>query len=197
MAKKLIIRTADGTEVEQDKMSVVMKTLNRWRHREKPKSLAELERRITEFFEFCEQMSIIPSVETCSTAIGVSRVSFNRWLHGQYCSSEWQRTIIMAHQAISAGIETATLEGRLHPATGIFALKAVSNWSDQRSLEAADALSGYGYDTEPGQAPQALLEAYKKRYAIANKSCDDETLSDLTEEVLNVPDDPITLPEWL
>ena len=104
----------------------------------------------------------------------------------------------MAKQMLNATLETEAEEGTLPLPVAIFALKNTAAWSDTRPLEAYEALmGGYGY-TEPIADSEALLSAYKALYIEdKSESPDDETLSALTEEVLNVPDDPITLPEWL
>lgn len=196
-SKKITIMTRDGNEVEQSKQAVINKALNSYRHRKKPKNIQELSARIDQYFKLCEELDLVPGLEALCAAIGTSRQSYHRWCRNEYCSQEWAEICRTAKQIIIAATEIATAEGTISAPCGIFSLKNFAGWHDARSLEQTDMLQGYGYDREPTESTTALLQAYRDFYAIENKTPDDATLSDLSAEVLNVPDDPITLPEWL
>lgn len=195
-SKKIVIKTASGSEVEQSKQAVINKALNSYRHRKKPKNIQELSARIDQYFKLCEELDLVPGLEALCAAIGTSRQSYHRWCRNEYCSQEWAEICRTAKQIVIAATEIATAEGTISAPAGIFSLKNFAGWHDARSLEQTDLLQGYGYDREPTESTTALLQAYRDLYAIENKTPDDETLSDLAAEVMNVPDDE-TLPEWL
>lgn len=99
----------------------------------KPESDGEVKDRINKYFEFCENSSIRPGVESLSLSLGVSRQTLHNWQNGIGCSRERQDLIIKAKGFISAFIEQVMLNNKIFPVTGIFLLK---NWCSYRdSLE--------------------------------------------------------------
>ena len=188
--KTITIRTADGSEVEASKRSIITKTLNGYRHRQKPKNAAELEKRIAEYFQFCQDLDIVPSIEMLSAAIGTSRQSFFRWCNGQYTTADWQNICIRARQAVYASIETAGMEQEIPMPLAIFQMKSFG-WSDSKPL---DEMTGYAPEELAPVNPKALIADYRKQYG----EIPDEDLTALGEAfIVDTEADTVELPEWL
>ena len=198
--KTISIRAVNGSEIELSKRKEILNQLNKYRRQGEPETVEALEKRINDYLRWCIESDIMPNIETLSLAVGVHRTTFFRWTRGESKGRDrnWQKVCVMAKQMLNATLETEAEEGTLPLPVAIFALKNTAAWSDTRPLEAYEALmGGYGY-TEPIADTEALLSSYKALYLEdKSESPDDETLSVLSAEVLNLPDDPITLPEWL
>lgn len=109
----------------------------------KPETDEEVEKRINDFFEFCENSSIRPGVESLSMALSVSRTTIWNWEKGIGCSSRRQELIMKAKSFITAYIEQSLLSSRIFPATGIFLLKNWANYRDSVSVEPVENNSIY------------------------------------------------------
>ena len=106
-----------------------VKSLNDLYQMGKPESDEEVKERIDKYFEFCENSSIRPGVESLALSLGVTRTTLFYWQRGEGCSRERQELIIKAKAFISAFIEQIMLNNKVYPATGIFLLK---NWCSYR-----------------------------------------------------------------
>lgn len=125
-------------QLERIEKSFCADTIGKLRHisgKGKPKDNKELKERINEFFSFCEAEQIRPGIETLSLALGVSRMTLHNWSRQIGCDAERSEIINSARQAIIAFVEVAGMSGHLNPATWIFTMKNIANWSDQISIE--------------------------------------------------------------
>ena len=189
-SKKMIIRTLTGEEVEASKTRMILNQLSGYRRRKIAKTAEEFEKRVSEYFEWCTENEVLPTIEMLSAACGTTRTTIFRWSKGQYRDREWQRIAIAAIQAVRAATEVAGQEGILSPPIAIFTLKA-HGWSDNKPL---DELPGCGADYDAPINPATLLESYKASYGIES----DEDLEALGDDFMKLPqDEPKTLPEWL
>ena len=200
--KTITIRATNGSEIEMSKRKEILTQLNKYRRQGEPETVEELEERINGYLRWAMDVDVMPSVESLSIACGVCRTTFFRWTRGEGRGRDrqWQNTCIMARQLLNANLEIEAEDGTLPVPVAIFALKNTAAWSDTRPLDAYEALvGGYGY-VEPSEDPAALLQAYKERYAIESGSGaypNGETLSEMTDAFMDVPDEPLPLPEWL
>lgn len=101
----------------------------------RPETDEELEKRINEYFMFCEQTGIRPGIESLCMALHISRTTLFRWSKGEDCGARRQELILSAKSFISAFIEQAMLSGKINPASGIFLMKNWLNYKDTVSLE--------------------------------------------------------------
>ena len=171
-----IVQTEQEIVINQEQLQ--RKYFASCRHRKKPKDIKELERRIDEFFAICDRTGMIPSIEGLSLALGVSRQTVLRWYRGQYCSLEWTQKVLQARQAILAYNEQRLLNGDIHPAAGIFWLKAAAGWRDDRPLEAE-------IDNpviEAARPVTQMLTQYKQVLGIADSRRQAECLPDVIAE---------------
>ncbi len=101
----------------------------------RPQSNAELEERINNYFEFCQNSAIRPGIESLCLALHISRTTLFNWSRGSGCDRERQEIAECAKSFISAFLEQAALSGRISPPTGIFLLKNWCSYKDAYSFE--------------------------------------------------------------
>lgn len=150
--------TTIDNEVVLDKQRIIRRQFNKWRERRKPDFYEILEKRITEYFRFCEEMSMTPAVESCSLAIGISRQTFFRWRQGKGCSPVWQQAIDRAYQTILAAVETDGIAGKITPVLTIW-LQKNYGYKDTVSLEEQVNQRNLSY-SETYMLPEDILKQY-------------------------------------
>ena len=102
-----------------------------------PKTDEELRERIDSYFEFCADRQFRPGIESLCLSLGTSRQNFWIWCNGGGNKSAlWQQNCLRAKQTIVAFLESCGLNGKINPATLIFALKNWGGYSDNAPLEA-------------------------------------------------------------
>ena len=101
---------------------------------EKPKTASELKNRIDAYFVYCKEHSLRPDVESLSLALSIDRRTFWTWCNGVK-GEEWAQICKKAKQCIISLLETSMYHGKLNPASAIFALKNIGEWSDTVSIE--------------------------------------------------------------
>jgi hypothetical protein len=75
-------------------------------------------------------------------ALHVSRTTLYRWANGEDCSQARQEVIQTAKAFISAFIESALMNGKISPPSGIFLMKNWCNYKDTISIEENSISSG-------------------------------------------------------
>lgn len=116
----------------------VVTSLNELSQMGKPQNADELKERVQAYFEYCQMKEYIPGIESLSLALGVSRVTFWKWCHGQGVPSvEFQEECIVAKQFILSFLEQMALKGKLNPATHIFLLKNIGGYVDTMTVDQA------------------------------------------------------------
>lgn len=122
-------------EVSPAKVQAIIHSLRELYDMGKPETNLELKSRIDMFFQFCEETSIRPGVQTLCTALHISRTTLFRWNNGEDCDKERQEIISMAKSFIDSFLEQVTLSGQVSPPVGIFLLKNWCSYKDTYSLE--------------------------------------------------------------
>lgn len=123
------------SEMNPAKVQAITHSLRELYDMGKPETNLELKQRINMFFEFCENSSIRPGVQTVCTALHISRTTFFRWSNGEDCDKERQEIIGAAKSFIDSFLEQVTLSGQVSPPVGIFLLKNWCSYKDTYSLE--------------------------------------------------------------
>ena len=100
-----------------------------------PENDDEVERRVNDYFAFCEQSSIRPGIESLCLALHISRTTLFRWNNGNGCSQRRCEIIQSAKAMISSFIEQCMMSGKINPASGIFLAKNWLNYKDTISFE--------------------------------------------------------------
>lgn len=103
-----------------------------------PNDTEDLQKRIDAYFSFCATASMRPGIESLSLSLGCTRATFWNWCSGKSRKGdpEWQQTCLRARQIIIAFLETASLNGKINPATSIFMLKNWAGYADSCVLDA-------------------------------------------------------------
>lgn len=116
-------------------VSETVNSLRELADRGKPNTLEELNKRIDDYFAFCEQRAFRPGIESLCLSLSVTRQTLWNWRQGNGCAEEWADSCNRASQLIIAFIEAASLSGHLNPATACFSLKNWANYSDAQAVE--------------------------------------------------------------
>lgn len=101
----------------------------------RPETDADTEARINQYFEFCQTHKFRPGIESLAKALGTTRKTLCEWEHGRGCSAYKQELIVQAKQTVLCFLEQCGLQGRINPATLIFALKNWSDYTDNQKTE--------------------------------------------------------------
>ena len=120
----------------------------------KPQSIAELQTRIDQFFEFCAESQFRPGIEALSLALGISRVTFWNWCNGINCDEQWKEVCCTARQYIAVFLEQISMSGHLNPATSIFLYKNWLNYKDTISFDEAAPTTGKGRMLTAAELPK-------------------------------------------
>lgn len=100
----------------------------------KPKTAAELQTRLDDYFKLCKDNAIKPTIEGMALACGVDRRRFWEWCAGKN-GPEYQEICICARQVLTTFLETALYENKINAVAGIFALKNIAGWTDTKQIE--------------------------------------------------------------
>ncbi len=121
--------------MEPSKTQEIVTSLMQLHEMGRPKTDEEVERRIDDYFRFCQVSSIRPGVESLCLSLSVSRQTLFRWANGEDCSKERQEMVRAAKAFIASFIEQALLSGKISPPSGIFLAKNWLGYKDTISLE--------------------------------------------------------------
>lgn len=99
-----------------------------------PKNAADLETRISDYFDFCKRAELIPSVEGLSLALNISRKTLWAWQQGSR-GAEFAEITTRAKQVLNTFIETSMYANKINAAAAIFSLKNIAGWSDVQKIE--------------------------------------------------------------
>lgn len=143
MARANNFPTGQLNEVPAEFVKNTVSSLRQLYDKGKPETDEEVESRIDEYFQFCENSSIRPGVESLAVALSTTRATLWNWSKGIGCSSRRQELISKAKAFITAYIEQSLLSSRIFPATGIFLLKNWANYRDSVSVEPVENNSTY------------------------------------------------------
>ncbi|SEM67547.1 hypothetical protein SAMN04487770_1636 [Butyrivibrio sp. ob235] len=109
-----------------------------------PQDEKELRERINSYFQFCIDNDFRPGIESLSLSLGITRQTFWNWCNNNdrryKYSSEWSQICRQAKQLIVSFIESASLSGKLNPASSIFMLKNWGGYSDQLQIESISSV---------------------------------------------------------
>lgn len=133
--------TNELNEISAQFAHETIKSLNDLYKMGRPENDDDVERRIDDYFKFCEQSSIRPGVESLGLALSVSRTAVWNWEHGIDCSVRRQQLIIKAKAFITAYLEQAMLSNKIYPGSAIFMLKNWANYKDSVDIN-TDSVKG-------------------------------------------------------
>lgn len=100
----------------------------------RPKTAAELQERLDNYFNYCKDNSLKPGIESMALACDIDRRTFWTWCQGAR-GEEIKDICIRARQVLTSFIETSMYYGKINPAAAIFSLKNIAQWQDSVTIE--------------------------------------------------------------
>ncbi len=156
MARPNNFPTGQLNEVPAEYMKNTVISLRELYSKGKPKTDEQVEERINEYFQFCEDSSLRPGIESLSVALSVTRTTLWNWEHGHGCSTRRQEIISKAKAFITAFLEQLMLSNKIYPGSGCFFFKNWAGYRDSVSVEAQEINA---------MIPQQSREEIAARYA--------------------------------
>jgi len=99
-----------------------------------PHDPVQLEGRINEYFDFCEQNDMKPNIIGMANWIGVSRVTLNAWRRGEMTAEENTEVINKARIVLEDMWQMYMMNGKINPASGIFLGKNLFGYRDVQDV---------------------------------------------------------------
>lgn len=124
-------------EIDPGTVQQIVSSLKELHDLGRPKTDDEVASRIDKYFNFCQQSSIRPGIESLCMALHISRTTLFRWNNGIDCSTYRQELIQSAKSFVGAFLEQAMLGGKISPPSGIFLMKNWLSYKDAISIEEA------------------------------------------------------------
>lgn len=134
---------------------------------------AEVETRISQYFQLCRETSIRPGIESLAAALHVDRTTIWRWSQGQGCSRRRQDAINGARAMIAAFLEQVTMSGQINPIPALFLLKNWCAYRDVQTIEDARTNA-----PRPNLTPEEIQKRIEEDIPI-------DTDEDITAEVID------------
>lgn len=100
----------------------------------KPKTAAELQERLDNYFSYCKENSLKPGIESMALACDIDRRTFWTWCQGVR-GEEIKDICVRARQVLTSFLETSMYYGKINPAAAIFSLKNIAQWQDSVTIE--------------------------------------------------------------
>lgn len=99
----------------------------------------QVEERVSEYFDFCQQHNLFPGIVGLANWIGVCRDTINAWKNGITKKETHQAIIQKAYGVIECVLNDMLMEDIIPARTGIFLLKSMFGYKDRFDvgLEAA------------------------------------------------------------
>lgn len=95
----------------------------------------QVEQRITDYFNFCAERDMKPSVASMAMSLGVDRRTMWNWQVGNTHKTKEVRDIIKrAYNMLNAMIEEYMQNGKINPIAGIFFLKNHFGYDDKTEV---------------------------------------------------------------
>lgn len=124
----------------------------------RPETDAEVQERIDQYFQFCQDTGNRPGIESLCLALHITRTTLFNWVRGVGCSPERQQIAERAKSFIGAFLEQSVLRGKVSPPSGIFIMKNWLGYKDTISFEDATQQSA---SIRPAQTAQQIADKHR------------------------------------
>ena len=124
-------------DLEPDFVSDVVESLRELNDMGKPVTDEELEKRIDEYFQFCQRTGNRPGIESLCFSLHISRTTLFNWNAGISCTVRRKEIINRAKSFVACFMEQAMTRGKISPPSGIFLMKNWLYYKDTVSFENA------------------------------------------------------------
>lgn len=133
-----------------------LRSLEELRKLPQPKTDAEVEQRIDDYFRFCERTDIRPGIGGLAFALHVDRTTIYYWSTGRGCSQRKQKAVQRARSFIELFLESAFQSGKINPVSGIFLLKNWFQYRDNIEISTANNVESPKADMSPEEIRQLI-----------------------------------------
>ena len=104
-----------------------------------PSKPQEVQKRLEDYFNHCQNASVIPSIESMSLYLGVTRKTLWRWANGNDCPFETSNIVRRAKDILSAIDAELVLTGKINPVSYIFRSKNFYEMQDAVQIQTAES----------------------------------------------------------
>lgn len=145
------------SDLPDDFVQETVQSLKQLNDMGKPETDTEVQERIDQYFQFCEDSGCRPGIESLCLSLHVSRTTLFNWVHGVGCSQERQQIAERAKSFIGAFLEQSVLRGKISPPSGIFIMK---NWLGYRDTISFEDAAKNSVESRPQQTAQQIAAKY-------------------------------------
>lgn len=147
------------SDLPDDFVQETVRSLKQLNEMGRPVTDAEVQTRISQYFQFCEDSGCRPGIESLCLALHISRTTLFNWVHGIGCTPERQEIAERAKSFIGAFLEQSVLRGKISPPSGIFIMK---NWLGYRDTISLEDVAGSKVDahTRPKQTLEQIAQEF-------------------------------------
>lgn len=111
-------------DVYDENVTGIMRVLNNVRKRSATHTDADVEKRISEYFQACMDSAVLPDLASLALSLGVSKSTMEGWARGYNCSDERREIVQRAYTTIEAAQIQATSKGMFNPILFMFLAKS-------------------------------------------------------------------------
>ena len=94
----------------------------------------QVQRRISEYFDFCQQHNLFPGICGMANWIGVHRDTLHSWKTGEFRRKTHQQIIQRAYDVIEEILVSQLMDNKISSPTGIFLLKSQFGYRDKLDI---------------------------------------------------------------
>ncbi|MGN0557861.1 MAG: terminase small subunit [Acutalibacteraceae bacterium] len=120
------------------------------------KNIPLLEERIMQYFQFCAEDDMKPSVAGLALAVGVNRKTIWQWAQAE--NSDRSNSIKKAYQILNLMMEDYMQNGKINPVSGIFLMKNNFGYTDKQELVVTPN-SPFGQEQDTEEIKQRYLDS--------------------------------------
>lgn len=118
----------------------------------------QVENRINEYLDFCEEQDKKPSMVDLSLWLGVNRDTLKSWKRGEFRSSTHKQLIERYVTLLEAQWTDYMMNGKVNPASGIFIAKNLFGYRDTQEV-VIEPKTPLGEETDPKQLEDKYTES--------------------------------------
>lgn len=167
--RKSNLPLAQQPEITSEQLAAQVSAFDELRSWSRPETDEEIEKRVSEYFQFCIRRQIRPGVEGLCLALGRTRQGL---IVMQNSGGRRGAAIDRAKGLLAALLEEWSLSGKINPVTFIFLAKNHYGYRDKSELEVA---------TRPDIMPTKTLEEIMRDIPIDDS--DDDIPDDFTDDI--------------
>lgn len=120
----------------------------------------EIEQRLQQYFVFCQENDIKPTVAGMANSLKVSRYTLQDWKTGKRRGSRRQEIIGFYYGLLEELYEDYMMNGKVNPVSGIFMGKNHFGYQDKQEIS-IKAKQQFNDDIDPEEVKQKYLESTK------------------------------------